>query len=262
MSLSLTAGLSFPVVTLAKSGKSKCCALAFVTEDWYYRLREDLSQNLVVVPVMLGQLILGGSTYDLRDYLFAVLIVSGTALVSMGSNTAHQASSDTVTGLCLITASLFTDGCTGGLQKRLKKTTASFHPNNFDFLLYSHISQFVIAVCLCCITGELWQAPQFIARNLDISWYLISSCICSCIGQCFIFYVIQKFDPLVCTTITTTRKMMTIVLSFVFKGHRLDKYGSLGLCLAGVALFLEVEGKYAKYRMNSNVKKIQSSSSQ
>lgn len=54
-SLSLANGLSFPVATLAKSGK--------------------------MAPVMLGQLCLGGARYSLREYLQVVAIIGGTALV-------------------------------------------------------------------------------------------------------------------------------------------------------------------------------------
>lgn len=57
-SLALAKGLSFPVATLAKSGK--------------------------MAPVMLGQLLLGGATYDLRDYLQVGAIILGTAILSLG----------------------------------------------------------------------------------------------------------------------------------------------------------------------------------
>jgi len=56
-SLALANGLSFPVATLAKSGK--------------------------MAPVMLGSLILGGATYGLRDYLQVLCIIGGTAILSM-----------------------------------------------------------------------------------------------------------------------------------------------------------------------------------
>lgn len=59
-SLALAHGLSFPVATLAKSGK--------------------------MAPVMVGQLILGGSHYSARDYLQVLAIIAGTALLSMGNS--------------------------------------------------------------------------------------------------------------------------------------------------------------------------------
>jgi len=57
-SLSLANGLSFPVATLAKSGK--------------------------MAPVMAGQLLLGGATYTTREYLQVAAIIGGTAILSMG----------------------------------------------------------------------------------------------------------------------------------------------------------------------------------
>jgi solute carrier family 35 (UDP-galactose transporter), member B1 len=227
MSLSLSAGLSFPVVTLAKSAK--------------------------IVPVMLGQLFMGGSSYAMRDYLFAVLIVVGTALLSAGGKTAdddHELaqSRNTLSGLVLIFASLTADGFTGGLQKKLKRVTASLAPTTYDFLYYSHMAQLLVAVVICVVTRELWAAPLYLVQNPVVWWPVLASCICSAVGQCFIFYVISCFDPLICTTITTTRKVLTVVLSISFKGHDLTGTGCLGLGLAFTALMVEVEGQVTAYR--------------
>jgi solute carrier family 35 (UDP-galactose transporter), member B1 len=237
MSLSLAAGLSFPVVVLAKSAK--------------------------VLPVMLGQFMLGGSTYQIRDYLFAILIVSGTALVSVGSSSSSQTDVDVAaagnnnknswTGITLIFLSLCADGLTGGLQKKLKRDTAAYQPNAFDFLYYSHMAQFAIASLICFLTGEVGSALTLLRHDnvhfdYQLLWYVTASCVCSAIGQIFIFYVIAAFDPLVCTTITTTRKMMSVMISILFKGHNLSGGGCLGLGLAVSALFMEMEGAFSAYR--------------
>jgi UDP-galactose transporter B1 len=223
MSMSLAAGLSFPVVVLAKSAK--------------------------IVPVIIGQLLVGGSSYTLRDYVFVVLIVLGTALVSTGKSSEHvPEGSDTFSGLVLIILSLTADGLTGGLQKKLKKETASMAPTTYDFLYYSHLAQWATAVVICCATGNLWTAVAYVAANPAVWWCVLASCVCSAVGQCFIFHVISCFDPLVCTTITTTRKMVTVVLSISYKGHDLTGSGCLGLALALTALFVEIEGKMARFR--------------
>lgn len=57
-SLALANGLSFPVATLAKSGK--------------------------MAPVMAGQLLLSGASYSCRDYLQVLAIIGGTAILSLG----------------------------------------------------------------------------------------------------------------------------------------------------------------------------------
>jgi len=62
--LALANGLSFPVATLAKSGK--------------------------MAPVMLGSLLLGGAKYGFRDYLQVVAIIGGTAIVSMDKSVSRK----------------------------------------------------------------------------------------------------------------------------------------------------------------------------
>lgn len=226
MNMSLAAGLSFPVMTLAKSSK--------------------------IVPVMIGQLIIGGASYSIRDYIFVSLIACGTALVSVGQKNEHiPEGSDTLPGIALICLSLAADGFTGGLQKKLKRVTASMAPTAYDFLYYSHLAQCAAALLLSCATSQLWMAPAYLVANPAVWWCVLASCICSTVGQCFVFYVISCFDPLVCTTITTTRKMLTVILSIGFKGHELNGAGFLGLGLAISALLVEVRGKVKRYHDSS-----------
>lgn len=122
------------------------------------------------------------------------------------------------------------------------------NPTAFDFLYFSHCAQFTVALLICLVTGELWRAPAFLQANPLVWWWVAASCVCSAVGQCFIFYVIACFDPLVCTTITTTRKMMSIVFSLTFKGHVLNSQGCVGLALACTALLVEMEGKVHQFR--------------
>lgn len=219
MSLSLVAGASFPVATLAKSAK--------------------------VVPVMIGQLLLGGSKYGPRDYIFAALIVIGTVMLSLGGSHSRidEKSSDTFLGVVFIMLSLVMDGFTGGLQKQLKRDMAATPPTTYDFVLYSHLSMITVAFIVSLVTGDLRKGAACLAGNDDIRSMVLKVCLLSVIGQSFIFYVIANFDPLVCATITTTRKMWSVLLSITFKGHHLMATGYAGLALALTGLIVEIQGK-------------------
>eukprot|EP00587_Corethron_hystrix_P007460 CAMPEP_0113315038 /NCGR_PEP_ID=MMETSP0010_2-20120614/10870_1 /TAXON_ID=216773 ORGANISM="Corethron hystrix, Strain 308" /NCGR_SAMPLE_ID=MMETSP0010_2 /ASSEMBLY_ACC=CAM_ASM_000155 /LENGTH=250 /DNA_ID=CAMNT_0000171467 /DNA_START=101 /DNA_END=850 /DNA_ORIENTATION=+ /assembly_acc=CAM_ASM_000155 len=108
--LALANGLSFPVATLAKSGK--------------------------MAPVMLGSLLLGGAKYGFRDYLQVVAIIGGTAIVSMDKSKSGTANS--IAGVFFIIVSLICDGLTGGVQKRLKAEAAEMGkvPKSYDFMFW------------------------------------------------------------------------------------------------------------------------------
>jgi len=217
-SLSLAAGTSFPVATLAKSAK--------------------------IVPVMLGQLVLGGSTYGLRDYLFAGLLVTGTLMLSLGTSNHKQSdSSNSKIGIVFVMLSLLMDGCTGGLQKQLKRDTAATPPTTYDFLLFTHISMLSTALVISLITGDLWKGLLYVQQHPTVAVLVTQLCGLSVIGQSFIFYVIAKFDPMVCATVTTTRKMWSVLLSIILFHHHLSIMGYSGLALALAGLAVEVQSK-------------------
>ncbi|GAX13219.1 hypothetical protein FisN_17Hh151 [Fistulifera solaris] len=219
-SLALAAGLSFPVCILAKSAK--------------------------IVLVMLGQLLLGGSKYGLRDLLFVLLIVCGTALLSAGSSQKHKDETDTPAGLCFILISLVMDGITAGFQKRLKQTYRATPPSTYDFLLYTNLAMCVVALSISVVTQDLITGLLFLGENPVVAGMIWKVCLCSAIGQSFIFFVVATFDPMVCSTITTTRKMLSVLWSVISKGHVLSNQGSVGLALAMSGLVLEVQGKFTK----------------
>ena len=67
--------------------------------------------------------------------------------------------------------------------------------------------------------------------------------LCSAVGQSFIFYTIANFDPLVLSTVTTTRKIFSVMLSIFLKGHSLSLTGWSGIALACSGIFSELLAK-------------------
>jgi UDP-galactose transporter B1 len=219
-SLSLSAGLSFPVCTLAKSAK--------------------------IVPVMLGQLALGGSRYTVQDYALAGAIVMGTALLSLGESSKEgKASMSSPIGIVFILLSLVMDGVTAGLQKRLKSDAAKTGklPTTYDFLLYTNLSMAGTALTISIINYDFVDGWIFLTEHPDIQRMIAMVCLCSAVGQSFIFYVVAQFDPLVCATVTTTRKILSVVWSIATKGHHISGQGCVGLGLAIGGLLMEIRGK-------------------
>jgi len=218
-SLSLASGLSFPVMTLAKSAK--------------------------IIPVMIGQLILGGSSYGVRDYLFAALLVTGTLMLSLGTSKHTQSddSSNSTMGVVFVLISLVMDGCTGGLQKQLKRDTADKPPTTYDFLLFTHVSMLSTSLLVSVVTGDFWQGALFLQQEPSVAVLVVWLCALSVIGQTFIFYVIANFDSMVCATVTTTRKMWSVFLSITMFEHQISSTGYSGLALALAGLAVEIQDK-------------------
>ena len=216
-SLSLASGVSFPVVTLAKSGK--------------------------MVPVMIGSLLLGGAKYTLREYAAVAAIIAGTCIVSMGKKSGGPASS--AMGIAFIMLSLACDGITGGLQKRLKKKTADLgvKPKPYDLMFWTNFYMALTAAAIAVFLGEASTGVSFCLANPVIFNKILKFAVCSAVGQSFIFYTISNFDPLVCTTVTTTRKVFSVLLSIFLNGHAMNAQGWGGIGLASFGILSELQDK-------------------
>lgn len=216
-SLALANGLSFPVATLAKSGK--------------------------MAPVMAGSLLLGGASYTLREYLQVAAIIGGTAIVSMGKKKGGGSSS--TMGVVYIVLSLALDGVTAGFQKRLKTDTAKVNvkPKPYDFMFWTNLFMCLTAAVIAGVLGEVNSGMAFCVANPEIFSKIIKFAICSAAGQSFIFYMISNFDPLILSTVTTTRKIFSVLLSIFLKGHTLSLVGWTGISLACGGIMSELQSK-------------------
>lgn len=217
-SLALANGLSFPVATLAKSGK--------------------------MAPVMAGSLLLGGASYSVREYLQVAAIIGGTAIVSMGKKKGGGSSSSAM-GVAYIILSLVLDGVTAGFQKRLKAETAKagVKPKPYDFMFWTNLYMCLTAVVIATVLGEVSTGFGFCADNPEIFSKIIKFAVCSAVGQSFIFYTIANFDPLILSTVTTTRKIFSVLLSIFLKGHSLSATGWSGILLACGGILSEMQAK-------------------
>jgi solute carrier family 35 (UDP-galactose transporter), member B1 len=216
-SLALANGLSFPVATLAKSGK--------------------------MAPVMAGSLLLGGAKYELREYLQVAAIIGGTAIVSMGKKKGSGSSS--LMGVVYIVASLALDGVTAGFQKRLKTETAKVgvKPKPYDFMFWTNLFMCLTAAVIALGLGEMTSGAAYCMSNPEILSKIVKFAICSAVGQSFIFYTIANFDPLVLSTVTTTRKIFSVLLSIFLKGHSLSIMGWSGIAMACCGILSELQVK-------------------
>lgn len=221
-SLALANGLSFPVATLAKSGK--------------------------MAPVMVGSLVLGGATYNMRQYLQVVAVILGSAIVSMSSKKGGGTTSSM--GVFYIVLSLCGDGITAGLQKKLTKEAkeSGVSPTPADFMFWTNLFMAASAFLVAGALGELEGGMLYITANPDILSKIIYFALCSAVGQTFIFYTIASFDPLVLTTVTTTRKIFSVLLSIFLKGHHLSLQGWAGIALACGGILGEMGSKISSHK--------------
>merc|ERR1712003_423762 len=148
-------------------------------------------------------------------------------------------------GVFCIVLSLVLDGVTAGFQKRLKMETAKVgvKPKPYDFMFWTNLFMCLTAVFIAGVLGEIASGGAFLVANPEITGKILRFALCSAVGQSFIFYTIANFDPLVLSTVTTTRKIFSVLLSIFLKGHSLSMMGWSGIGLACSGILSELQAK-------------------
>ena len=247
--MALAAGLSYPTMVLAKSAK--------------------------LAPVMLGTRLMGGASYTIRQYLQVLAIVIGTIMVSLSQQQqSHQlspASSSSWGALWYIGLSLSFDGLVAGVQKRLQRDMAEVqvYPTPAEYLFWFSIPMAVLSACFVA-GSNVSSTLNFVLANPALQTKLIRYATASAVGSSFVFYTLAHFNPVVVTTITTTRKLGSIGISLLFKqGHHsqqppvasslaslpygggaMDAYGWIGLSLAVGGILSQILAKQRERQPN------------
>lgn len=197
---------------------------------------------------MVGGIFIGGKRYPLRQYFQVAAIIMATVLVSMSSKKGGGGATTTVTGLAFICLSLMFDGLTGGVQDRVKAKCKEkdVKVKPFDMMFWTNFFMLLVAIVFAFVTPtaagsvQMLEGIGFIVANPAILTKILVFAACSALGQCFIFFVVANFGALKCSTVTTTRKIFSVLFSIFTKGYVLAPLGWFGIALGSLGIIGEL----------------------
>ncbi|KAL0372443.1 UNVERIFIED_CONTAM: UDP-galactose/UDP-glucose transporter 3 [Sesamum calycinum] len=90
-----------------------------------------------------------------------------------------------------------------------------------------------------------YDAIRFCKQHPEAAWDIFLYCLCGAVGQNFIFLTISRFGSLTNTTITTTRKFVSIVVSSLLSGNPLSEkqWGSVVMVFSGLSYQIYLKWK-------------------
>lgn len=202
-----------------------------------------------MVPVMIGGLVLGGRRFTVAQYAQVFFVTLGVAIFNLAADSKKSGvgGNDSAYGLALIFLSLVMDAITGGLQDRVKRTTKALNPKTpnakpsvYESMFYTNLSGMLVALGFAIATGQLASGFAACVTHTELARAVLVYSFASAVGQNFIYYLITKFDVLVLTTVTTTRKIFSTVYS-VFRDPRNSLNATQWFGCALVFFFLTVD---------------------
>ena len=116
-----------------------------------------------------------------------------------------------------------------------------------ESMLWTNFSGFLVACGLAVATGQATEGVAFCMRNPEVIKAIMIYSLASAVGQNFIYYTITQFNPLILTTVTTTRKIFTTVYS-VFRdpSNSLNTMQWSGCAAVFLGLALDIVRNYLK----------------
>eukprot|EP00747_Dinoflagellata_sp_TGD_P031336 gnl/TRDRNA2_/TRDRNA2_135210_c0_seq4.p1 gnl/TRDRNA2_/TRDRNA2_135210_c0~~gnl/TRDRNA2_/TRDRNA2_135210_c0_seq4.p1 ORF type:complete len:399 (+),score=64.72 gnl/TRDRNA2_/TRDRNA2_135210_c0_seq4:62-1198(+) len=206
------------------------------------------------LPVMLGQGIIAGSRYSLREYCQYSLIVAASVLVGTAKSPLPTDGVSGV-GLLFVALSMACDGYVGGRQQEMKSTARSYRsargiqPESiqpFELQFFTNIYMGLTAALFAVSSGNVGQAVEFFSQVPGSLSKVVQYAACSAVGQIFVFRCLAQLNPLILSLVTSSRKLVSVMLTLIVFGYEVSGLSICGLILAiiGFVLIFMDETKY------------------
>ncbi|KAF9171167.1 UDP-galactose transporter [Mortierella sp. AD011] len=200
-----------------------------------------LTKSCKLVPVMLMNILLYRRKFPTYKYVCVALVtigVSGFMLLGTADGHKKGAVNSSLYGLFLVTINLTLDGVINSTQDQI------FHAykvtgQQMMCIMNLFMSGYMILWLLNPWNPELTDALTFCQTHPAIIKDIVMFSICGALGQCFIFYTLEKYGSLSLVTVTVTRKLFTILLSVVAYDHKLNLHQWLMVVVVFMGIGLE-----------------------
>ena len=116
-----------------------------------------------------------------------------------------------VIGMACLGLSLVCDGITGGQQTAFKKEYKKTQGKGlapYDLMLFTNAAMLGVALVMALALDQFFGGVAFLLDHPDLLTAVAKFSFCSAIGQSAIFFTMANFDPLLVTTVTTTRDLL------------------------------------------------------
>ncbi|XP_077990937.1 adenosine 3'-phospho 5'-phosphosulfate transporter 2-like [Glandiceps talaboti] len=165
-----------------------------------------------LIPVMIGGVLIQGKRYSVIDVTAVMCMSVGLILFTLAD--VEVSPKFDQTGVILILMALCADAVIGNVQE---KTMKHYHATNTEVVFYSYAIGFIYILCGLIVHGGLIDAYTFFAKQPRQTYgYAFIFSVTGYLGISFVLALVKSFGALVAVTVTTCRKAVTMVLSFMF----------------------------------------------
>ncbi|CAL5382873.1 unnamed protein product [Camellia sinensis] len=222
--------LNYPAQLMFKSTKVMGSSLESITSCIMPKIR--------VLPVMIMGAFIPGlrRKYPPHEYISAVLLVVGLILFTLAD--AQTSPNFSVIGVLMVSGALVMDAFLGNLQEAIFTTNPE--TTQTEMLFCSTVVGMPFLIPPMLVTGELFKAWSSCSQHPYVYAVLIFEAMATFVGQVSVLSLIAIFGAATTAMVTTARKAVTLLLSYLIFTKPLTEQHGTGLLLISMGILLKL----------------------
>ncbi|KAB0796157.1 hypothetical protein PPYR_10218 [Photinus pyralis] len=164
-----------------------------------------------LIPVLIGSILIQGKRYGPLDFGAAILMCVGLTLFTLADSKVSP--NFNTKGVIIISLALLCDAIIGNVQEKNMKL---YNASTTEVVLYSYSIGFIYIFTIMLLTGDLLAGIQFCAQfPMKTYGYALIFSLTGYLGIQIVLTLVQTCGAFVAVTVTTCRKAVTIIISFM-----------------------------------------------
>ncbi|CAI9259967.1 unnamed protein product [Lactuca saligna] len=191
-----------------------------------------------VLPVMIMGAFIPGlrRKYPPQEYISAFLLVVGLILFTLAD--ANTSPNFSIIGVLMVSGALVMDSFLGNFQEAI--FTMNPDTTQMEMLFCSTVVGLPFLIPPMILTGELFKAWSSCSKHPYVYGVLVFEAMATFIGQVSVLSLIAIFGAATTAMVTTARKAVTLLLSYLIFTKPLTEQHCTGLILMSMGIVLKM----------------------
>jgi adenosine 3'-phospho 5'-phosphosulfate transporter B3 len=198
---------AYPLLTLCLFASSSLCNMSLSYINFPTKV---VFRSCKLVPTMIIATIVNKKVFASYEYACALAICAGLVLFALADYTLDPLKFD-ITGLVLVSGSVVADAILPNAQECLFRSGSS----RLEVTVFSNLFSFVAMTVATLASGTLVQFVKWLHADSTLAFYFATYTLLSYASISCYMTLVKRFGGVQAVLLTTARKAMTLVLSFL-----------------------------------------------
>lgn len=195
----------------------------------------------LLVTMFVGVLLLK-KRYKYLDYVASLFLIFGL-LTLYGTNQSVSNIKFESIGVLLITGSLLFDSISSNLQEKILR---DLERSETELIYFAYMIGTFFLVFICAFTNQLIPPIAYCMEHPSILIMIFIYCFISYLGSVYVNKITKRYGILITLTITSTRKVLSIILSYIIFPKPIHFNHTIAIMLVFTGVFIRVYCKQKK----------------